>query len=393
MDNNELINEFLDGNLNSELEDEFILKLSTSEEFRSEFKKYLAIEKSLKADAQSLTPSAKSTMGVFSSLGFNPYGSVAGGSFAYMLSHLFNRYSQGIIGGLIATALTTILFMLYLNFSDIKENQSIANNNVLAYTKSEPANIITPTEASESENANSNHLANVSKLSVSNKAIIRNDKINTSPIKENENEFNSKLIEGVNDGNNYLVPQVIHLGKEPSNINVSIETVEYVKIDKSKLGLSFNLFGNQYFSLLKPDVQFQSRPRFSNSGLGLSYKISDNIELAADFRQEYFYQQFEGYDAEGYKILISQYPNFYTLSAGIKWNLLKFDNVLINAGITGGGNQYGIIGRGLIGVDWYLSDDYKLIFGIESSIFRFTHNNNPFYSYKIGLTYGIGFDL
>lgn len=391
MDNNELINEFLDGNLNSELEDEFILKLSTSEEFRSEFKKYLAIEKSLKADAQSLTPSAKSTMGVFSSLGFNPYGSVAGSSLVYMLSNLFKRYSQGIIGGVIATALTTLMFMLYLNFSDLRENQSIASNNILTNPKSAPANIIAPIEVSESENANSNQLVNVSKLSIGNKTIIRDDNQNTNPIKETENEF--KFIEAVNDGNNYLAPQVIHLGKEPANINVSIESVEYVKIDKSKIGLSFNLFGNQYFSLLKPDVQFQSRPRFSNSGLGLSYKISDNIELAADFRQEYFYQQFEGYDAEGYKIIISQYPNFYTLSAGIKWNLLKFDNVLINTSITGGGNQYGIIGRGLIGVDWYISDDYKLIFGIESSIFRFTHNNNPFYSYKIGLTYGIGFDL
>ncbi len=391
MENNELINEFLDGNLNSELEDEFVLKLSTDEDFRSEFKKYLVMEKSLKADAQSITPSAKATMSIFSSLGFNPNANPS--SILYSLYNVFNKYSQGIIGGLIAAVLTTMIFTLYINFFNSKDNTSIANKNLNTFEKMESGNTNSLIPAIETDKQDERQLTGKTNLSNRKKTSIDYNNQFTVQNLKYKNEFAERSIQNVDKSKEYLSPIILKVGKEPANLNLSIQTVEYIKIEKPKVGLSFSLFGNQYFSLLKPDIEYQSRPRFSNSGIGMAYSIADNIELTADFRQEYFYQKFEGFDSQGYKVLYSQYPNFYTISAGIKYNLLKFDNISINAGMTAGGNQYGIIGRGIIGLDWSLSEDYKFILGIESSLFRYTHDNNPFYSYKIGLTYGIGFNL
>ncbi len=396
MDHNEIINEFLDGNLNPELENEFIAQLTTSEDFRSEFKKYLAIEKSLRTDAQGITPTAKSTMAVFSSLGFNPHGSIAGSTITYAIAQLFSKYSQGIIGGIIASALTALIFLLqFSNTTDLNNSNTLTaskdvKSNVSHLTDGEKSEELTQSrEIEQPQPLKSTSISSIIHTTNDSKKILSSDTaelIQNVDYYINENYIQSNQVL-------YLPAKVIHIGKDTSPINVSITQNEFVTIDKDKIGLSFQLFGNNYVSLQKSDVQFYSRPRFSNSGIGLSYKIADDFELISDFRQEYFYQRFEGYDSEGYKVLYSQYPNFYTLSGGIKWNVMKIDCLNLNVGLSIGGNQYGMISRGLAGIDWYISDDYKIIIGLESSIFRYLHDNNPFYSYKIGLMYGIGFDL
>jgi hypothetical protein len=70
MDYTKTIHDFLDGSLESSEEENLFLLLSNDDDLRSELKQQLAMKDAIKSDTKAFSPSAASTMAIFSALGF-----------------------------------------------------------------------------------------------------------------------------------------------------------------------------------------------------------------------------------------------------------------------------------------------------------------------------------
>ena len=72
MEYSKLIHEFADGTLESGNEEELFRLLASNEDYRGELKQQIAMKNAIKIDAKAYTPSAASTLKIFSSIGFTP---------------------------------------------------------------------------------------------------------------------------------------------------------------------------------------------------------------------------------------------------------------------------------------------------------------------------------
>jgi hypothetical protein len=110
-------------------------------------------------------------------------------------------------------------------------------------------------------------------------------------------------------------------------------------------------------------------------------------------RQEFFYQEYNGLDAEGSEFMYQQHTNYrsYGLFAGADlFSIKKFD---LFGQLYVGANSVGPIGRMMFGIEYNPNSAYSFIFGLEGSSLMFYHQNNYFLSNKLGLHYGIKFNL
>ena len=102
-----LINDFVDGSLNSENEEKLFRELSTNEDLRTDLKETIKIDKAMNKRLSVMAPSSSATLGIFSQLGIT--GAVVTG--AAVKSCFFTKYTQGFIGALSAAAVTTLMFL------------------------------------------------------------------------------------------------------------------------------------------------------------------------------------------------------------------------------------------------------------------------------------------
>lgn len=403
MDYNDLINEFLDGSLDSIQEDKFILLLTTSDEFRNEFRKSIALDKSLKADAMAIAPSAKATVNVFSGLGFAPPAStipanaVRTGIAASMAAFL-RQNTQGILSGVITALATALMFLLF--YKPVGENSLTAQAlNSAEYAPVHEFSMAAPVISSEED------------LPLKERHAVTTGRMNRS-IGNNNNDKNSVIVSSMDQDNSILSnpkplltteklvmndPKIMKLGGLPININslsLNLPKQEsYSPVENNKLGFSIQFIGSQYWGLTGSDIQGSYNPRFSNTGIAVIVPVSDRIELLAELRQEFFFQKFTGVDDKGYRVNWSQFPNFLTYGGGIKYLFLKFDKLESYLQFIAAGNEAGQIGRAGLGLQWAPGSSYKFILGLEGSAFRYYHEGNPFNSFKLGINYGILFDL
>jgi hypothetical protein len=102
---------------------------------------------------------------------------------------------------------------------------------------------------------------------------------------------------------------------------------------------------------------------------------------------------YQGFDLDGEEYYFQQNTNFFALGLTGKYNFLNYDNFNTFAQGYLGGNQVGQIGRLMLGFEFSPSNDYGFIFILEGSLLRHYEDNIPFYARKIGLHYGIKFNL
>lgn len=396
MNYDNIINDYFDGQLDSVREDEVLSLLADNEQFRNEFKSYLALERTLRTDAKNLTPPSAATVGIFSKLGFNTPVPVASPSLWTGLGAIYGKFSQAVIGGLVASLLTASIFILFdkdyfitesaapiivsnQDKSDLTQNNNPISNNNGGLNSSDQSSFNNPLNTSyvrlvpqqtEAQDGQDSDLKSTVSEDIQSEKIIPEPIIQRLPA-QFFNNFRDYSITMIDSPELILIPES----------------------ELSKLGLSLSLFGNSYLNITNSNLEYASRPRFSNTGISADYQLSSDLRLLLDFRQEHYFQEFQGKDEEGYALIYRQFPNFFTGSAGIKYYAFNSGDFKFFGQGTLGFNQAGLVGRMMLGTDFYISKDYKLIIGIEGSSFTYFHRDTPFNSYKVGLTYGIGFDL
>lgn len=146
---------------------------------------------------------------------------------------------------------------------------------------------------------------------------------------------------------------------------------------------SLGFFGAAARHFPYPTIQPDRYINFTNMGANALYKISDNIKVGAQLRQETFHQKYEDEDRYFW-----QQPNFTTLCGVVRythdgWGLLKpYGQLAV------GGNKVGLVMRPQFGLEFAPYAEVSFLLGGEYSFLRFHHRQSYFGAHKVGAIIG-----
>jgi hypothetical protein len=439
MENTKIIQDFLDGKLDESGEDTFFNEVASNKESREVFKSYLAIELALKNDSKTFIPPLSTTTGLLTRLGFAIPGAIAGGAAVTGLGkfEFLRNFTQGIYSALVSAAVTAVAILGYIHVTDsnketetkiINKSEAVSNqispipdksaqtpvntqlnnqgmNNLAQSQKPIIKYVYITKKESISSDKNNTPLINDDKSGSLNNEVIKNDvavlneKNKNEQIISNDDQSLNKKVNNFEKSSLFTSPlnnENIRFNQENNFPRLKGNNENYTfgnfNIFKNS-GLGIEIRGLQDWSLKDPAVKESSVPKFNNMGLSLTYKVTDNFSIAFDGRQEYFYQEYNGIDESGNTNLYQQFPSFLSLGLGLKYNFLNYENVSAFGQATFGGNEAGLIGRTMIGIEFLPKNFYTFFIGLEASMMNYYHKDNRFQTSKIGLNYGIKFNL
>lgn len=396
MDYTKTIHDFLDGSLEASGEEEFFLNLANNEELRSELKQQLAMKEAIKSDTKAFTPSAASTMAIFSALGFSAATTAAAqtAGIGHKAKSLLTNYKQGLIGGVMSAAATiAIIFLLFNPMQNTAENDlpSKGANYTGMHSAKEDLDVSIPRVVSKSVDSKEPQV--IIKYVDSSKEQIAANNYDEKISGERKTGFSNYL--KYSDHEIIRTKPVLNYENQASLQDESIIPATYLSDDQSvNSGFSLEVRGSQDWLLNDVNIAPAKFPKFNNMSLTALYSITDDLQAGIDIRQENFYQEFTGYDKKQKKIYsIQQQPNF--TSAGIALRYTWNDDGLIPVinQVTLSGTSAGMIGRFMIGSKYSPYHNISFILGLEYSILRYFHQDQYFASPKIGLKYGVSYKL
>lgn len=402
-----LIQDYFDGVLDDSQVSGLFYEAASNERVRSEFKSFLTMEVAYRKDSNRLIPSAKSTVNVFSRIGFPGYiNSELSPNIQPLKKDMtfFKKYSHSIFSGITSSVITALIFiLLYHPYGNVNIEKGISSNSMntnIQFPKNSQLEIqrnlndIIPNKSNpKMKNHNGNSiiikqtaLSNGVKIADNSKYAISDEENNLKLITEN-NSLPFLSISKI------AKPILLTFNKTGINLNKD----SFIKNEQNlpdlsmgnSLGIGIELRGLQDWSLDKPTLPESSLPKFNNSGITIFYSLSDNFMIGIDARQEYFYQEFTGTDDFGDRLIYRQFPNLVSYGVAFKYKLFKIENLTPFSQIIIGGNKAGYVGRAQLGLESTPAINYTFFIGCEYGLFDYFHDNTRFYSSKIGLNYGV----
>ncbi len=416
MDYPNYINEFLDGTLSPDAEQELFAAMASDPELRRELHHFVDIERAVSKDFAAFTPSGAVTAGIFSSLGMSstPAEAVITPTpipVETTASTGFWTASSSILSGALLSALITSLVLLF-SF-DFDGNNFIEEANSPLITKQKIHNQINQEPVPSKQALIAQIIDSLNKHKKEPKGVIRyidrpyipEGYVLASSLKTNEEKATapkskpifrdisiSKLA-----GNITEFP--INMNTDNSqNFNQTFvpQIVAYSPIATESIfpfeNISFEIRGGEYFSIPGATVEQSSMPYFENASFGLFYSFNDWFSLGGDIRQEFFFQDFTGME-DNIKYQYRQHTNYISVGLMAKIRFFEYRGFETFSQFGISGSRPGAIGRGLFGVSYSPYGKIAFVLGLEGSILEYTHNDNSFYSSKLGLHYGIRVNL
>lgn len=431
MEYSNLISEFVDGTLDKSSEESLFRELSSNEGLRGELKQEIQMERAFSRKLTAFVPTAQSTIGVFSKLGFvAPIAGAAVAVTSAIKSGFFSTYFQGIISAAVATALTGAAFvtLIYSGVFD-KNTQNYASNknqtqnsqtlapvpdanavNNLTKQPEVPVKIVEKikyvyiNKNKETPTANSilnnklgtntvpaeNNSDNLNNDKFSGKIIIQaTDNTNKPLYVENTNPKNPLISTENKVNSSVTVPQNL---SEPNimTTNHAVPNNETLKFDIAKpIGITLGITGIQDWQLQSDVLNENTGTKFNNLAISAKYQLSDKLSIGFDMRKEQFYQNFIGNDKFGNQYQYRQTPDYLSYAATLKWNFASYDYLNFFSEVSAGATETGPLGRILCGMEFRASYNYSFYLGVEGSDLHYQVSNCWYDSPKIGLNYGV----
>lgn len=414
--------DFVEGSLEGEKELELFSALSADVELRNKMKNLYTIKNSAKENAAGFQPTAAETMAVFSALSITPPRTLvpAQPTFIDKFGVVLNKYSQGIIGAIIAAALIFgYMAITPDNDSNDKgsrvpvvssmEGTNQGNTGALKSTDNEMAsrngisnNTITGTIAGP----NNNNPAPVRNSTggnyysyrqfaepADNNGIVNTEKNNpVQSIEENDyNELNLALSSrnlNISDGLNLKQASAF---EEAQSLALTVLPMQATGAVIS--GLSLEVRGLSNIDNTSPN-KIDNGFDFSNISIAAFYDLGSGIFVGADIRQESFY-------IESSMKYNSEFTNTYGITSNnVNYNLIfrYQSNIISETGLfpliqlSGGLSDKGFNGRLMLGAKYSMTKYLSIIGGFEST--GFFPNNKSYNSInKNSVTYGLSYDF
>ncbi|MFH1049810.1 MAG: hypothetical protein V1779_02640 [bacterium] len=411
MEHGEMIHDFVDGTLDSGLENGLFVELASNQQLRSELKQFIEFERTARYDTAAYAPSAESTAGVFSRLGI-PLPLAATAVVAPAATGVFailGKYSQGLIGGVIAMLMTAgVMYFAVLRQAQDDSQQSSVDSrqsavvsrqsSVFSQKQSPLASNDIPIIKSEEKVApkviekviikyvdrpvyiEQSSIMDNGELVMDNEEVDKKKvNIETADIENVVNMPEVNLFSGINEPYNF---NPIAVQEQPFNPNLGL--FDYL----GKIGISLEVTGSDYWMFPKDTMPKSVNPFLENTKLAMLIKLSEKWQAGVEVRQEYFYHEYK--DNE---YLYKQSNNYLTGNAFLRWNVLNYNFASVFGQASYGANIGGHVGRFMLGTLIKPSSDYSFIIGLEYSGMLYNHNNTPFLASKFGLNYGMMFNF
>ncbi|GAB1372315.1 hypothetical protein MASR1M45_23770 [Candidatus Kapaibacterium sp.] len=392
MNYTQLIHELLDGTLEPHSEEQLFMALAGNEDLRNELRQFIQFDLAVKQDGEAFRPEPDSQDKIFGALGITGAAAVAGAAAYYTPAAWFGRYLNQILIGLGSAIVGSMLMFLWMSNNDLNNSEISNPDNPVSLTDrfyDLSSNIPVMTSIRIDTIVKEKTIIEyISKTDTVYKEITAAEDIATN---QSYNSFiqpaefedgNIKFFEGSSASNSF---------NSLNNNGMAYDSFSFTDLNLFELNdrISVEFRANQDWSVAKPIVERSSYPLFNNTSAAVMYKLSDKITIGADIRQEYFYQEYNGFAEDKSAYNYYQHTNY--ISAGIiaRYNILNTNdiNFFIQPGVSF--NKVGSAARTMLGAEYNIADKVSVILGLEGSILRFSHQGNNFYSPKVGFHYGI----
>ena len=421
-----LINDFIDGDLEASAEDSLFVELAANRKLRTDLRQFIDFERAVENDIDVFQASGEVTGSLFATLNIDkPDADNSGkGGFLAFLS----RYTQGVIGGIIGSIITALLFIFFFmqepsshgstadyagNLFGQKLEQAFMTGNYLTgnalIDNGGPVNNNIPIVSSSENIGNSRKSPRNTKSGYKKSVAISNAG------NDDEASINFALEDKVWEQESDI------LGKEEILEDENIKIINQPSINISRFSkpvppladnggffavpegnskdhnLSFEIRNAEYlnFNNGEENVDRSTNPILENASVGVYYNFSENFSAGYGLRQEFFYQSYEG-TIDGKRYKLEQHTNYFThnLSAKYKfYNYGKLDGYgELSLGINqtnSGFKNSGMIGRAMIGLEYNIYDDFGMVLGFEVSNLNYRQNGTNYNSPKAGFQYGV----
>jgi hypothetical protein len=408
MQNEQLINDLLDGELDSAGEATLFGQLANNADLRNEFMQHLMIRNAVQNDRATLVPPIPLTSAVFAGLGFAaPIAGAAAAAGAVtqtggVLSGWIARIGVPVMAALTSAGIT---FAVMSSNDDVTAGGVAGSSGVAGATQQVPSTSQNGTGESGTqmlaaepqvvervvERIVERPSSDGARLAAENATLRRQLAEMTELIDQRQPSEQQELM---------TVP-VSPMSLQPALINVQRDENERVLMAERLSPISMPTHVPA-FSLQVRGVNAQSPglgvlPQTSwrdNIGLAMLYRLTPSDAVGIEVGSESFPMVFSG--------LRNQLEVQFEMQPLVTWAGLSYRHVFSEIGTSGfspfaqaivGGTEFGPIGRGTVGIMYTPTGPLSFMFGVEGSALGFTHQNNWFTSTKYGFTYGVAVRL
>lgn len=415
MDYSSTLHDFVDGVLDKSQEKELFEALASDGGLRSEMKEFIEFEKLAQFDGAAFTPSAAVTDSLFANLGIS--GAATAGAAIAAKTGLWQSllsHSSSILSTILAATVgaVAVFFLMPKGTGGNSENINMSGQTTVAASevivnRDEYMNL--KQDATEIEQLKTK-LANLS--AKKNQILVEYiDRIVTrevpvyivSKISEKQSLSLSPLI--LSADNSKFLSEKSSTVREPSIIFVPVTSSLTQNIDSEpaparktyeSIGLSVEFQGGQYISMKNAGIAQSEQPLFNNSGISIAYELISDLSLVFDYRQEFFYQEYTGYEDDGILYSYKQYPNFSSFGLGIRYKIVDWEYLSLNSQLmlSLAPENGSWIYRGFAGGEFKVSDNMGILVGVELNGMKYLHEDSfgsttNDITGSIGMKYGI----
>lgn len=396
MQHEQLINDLLDGELDSAGEATLFGQLANDSELRSEFMQQLMIRNAVQNDRATLVPPIPLTSAVFAGLGFAaPLAGAAVGASA--LTHTGGFLSSWLAR--IGIPIMAALASAGITFSVMSDDDAPAagGQSGVSVQKSavQPAPQLAAAEPQVVERIVERVLERPSptdaRLVRENEAL-RQQLAEMSRRAEQRQQPDGTSSEPVTVERTSLQPTPIEIRRDQSERVLLAGQLSpiHVPIHVPSFSLSVRGVNAQSPGLaVLPQTSWRD-----NIGLSMLYRLSGSDAVGIEVGSESFPMVFSG--------LRNQQQVQFEMQPLVTWAGLTYRHVFSEIGTSGfspfaqaivGGTEFGPIGRASAGIIYTPAGPLSFMFGVEGSALGFTHQNQWFTSTKYGFTYGVAVRL
>lgn len=372
MENIELFDKHLTGDLSDSEATEFYSKLAIDENMRSEFKAFASVKSGIQKNINSFAPSAALKSTVFANAGFsgNTITPVPKSSNTGIWGSKFFTGALSAISGVVVTVL--LLKTLGIGFSDNNTSSQNITEEMFEYPEyvvEMPAVETTEVKAPE---------------------IVYIDRFIPVEIISENNEKTIKIID-LADGSSLTNNMVIQ--NNLSQLDLIEKDYSPINISTKKMNLNTEMMGMTGWNVPSANIFPDKYSRLNNLNINLLYEISERFKAGLGFSQETFHTVYEGTEADGSIYKYYQQPNLSTFSLVGKYIPFEYKKIApyLQAGI--GFNQTGYVFSPSIGAELRLYPSLSFIFGLDYKLMGFTHQNQWYSAKKYGFRYGFSFNF
>lgn len=400
MPHSQLINDFLDGELDSAREAALFGKLANDSELRAEFVQQLAIRTAIQQDRATLVPPISLTNAVFAGLGFAAPFAGAGAltQTGGMMSTWLAKIGIPIMSALAAAGIT------YTVMQTVPVDEAPGQAPTSGYTSQGAQQ--TPPDAGTVTPAQTTDPAAAPRVieRVTERIVERPSPINERLVAEN-NELRARLADVAAQREQAplqtqaAIDEVIPIVPVDltSTITVQRESQERV-IGTMGVEPISPIYHTPSFSLSMRGLNGQSAPFsvpaqtgwYENVGIGMMYRLSPTSAVGLEVGAESFPMVFQG--------TRNQQVVQFELQPLATWAGISYRHVFPEIGTSGfspfaqgliGGTEFGPLGRASAGVLYAPAGPLSFMIGVEGTALAFNHQNRWFTASKYGLTYGV----